>query len=150
MTRELKGRHVLAGFVLGFGIIIGVNVVLAVKAVATFPGLETTNSYVASQSFDADREAQEALGWTTELRIEEGVLSLSFRDAAGPVAPEIVSAALGRATHVAADIEPAFTFNGTAFTAPADLAPGNWNLRLVARAEDGTTFRRRFALRVLP
>ena len=55
---ELRGRHVGAMFVAGFGIIIAVNILLAVKAVGTFPGLEVANSYVASQSFDARRKAQ--------------------------------------------------------------------------------------------
>ena len=64
MTREFKltGWHVLAIFVGAFGVIIGVNVALAWNAVATFPGLEVDNSYIASQTFDDRREAQEALG----------------------------------------------------------------------------------------
>ena len=57
----LKGHHVLIMFVGGFSIIIAVNMTLAFNAVSTFPGLETKNSYVASQSFDADRAAQEAV-----------------------------------------------------------------------------------------
>ena len=59
----LKGRHVAMMFGVGFGVIIAVNIALAVSAVRTFPGLETKNSYVTSQSFEADRAAQEALGW---------------------------------------------------------------------------------------
>ena len=55
MTREITGRHVAAMFGAGFGVIIAVNVLLATKAVSTFPGLEVKNSYVASQTFDADR-----------------------------------------------------------------------------------------------
>ena len=60
----LKGRHVAMIFGGAFTVIIGVNVALAVNAVRTFPGLETKNSYVASQTFDDRRAAQEALGWT--------------------------------------------------------------------------------------
>lgn len=146
MARELTGRHVLAGFLVGFGTIIAVNVTLAVNAVATFPGLETANSYVASQKFEADRAAQEALGWSVEARLEGDVLRLAFSDAAGPVRPRLVSAVLGRATHVAADRAPDFVFDGAAFVAPVRLGPGNWNLRLEARAADGRGFRRRIAL----
>jgi len=40
MIKEIKGWHVLSGFVFAFGIIISVNLTLAVKAVGTFPGLE--------------------------------------------------------------------------------------------------------------
>ena len=50
---EIKGWHVFATFAAAFGIIISVNLTLAFKAVATFPGLEVRNSYIASQSFDA-------------------------------------------------------------------------------------------------
>lgn len=64
MTRELTGRHVLAITLGAFGVIIAVNLLMAFKAVSTFPGLETPNSYVASQVFDAERVAQESLGWT--------------------------------------------------------------------------------------
>ncbi len=49
-----------------FAVIIAVNLVLAFKAVRTFPGLEVENSYVASQTFDAERTAQEALGLDAE------------------------------------------------------------------------------------
>lgn len=146
MARELTGRHVLFAFGLGFGAIIAANVTLAVSAVATFPGLETANSYVASQTFEADRSAQEALGWSVDARLEGDVLRLSFTGASGPVRPELVSAVLGRATHVAADRTPEFAFDGTAFVAPVRLEPGNWNLRLEARAADGRGFRQRIAL----
>ena len=65
MTKDFKltGWHVLAIFVGCFSVIVTVNLTLAYNAVATFPGLEVKNSYVASQHFDAERRAQEALGW---------------------------------------------------------------------------------------
>ena len=137
-TRPLTGRHVLIGVGIAFGLIVAANLTLAVQAIATFPGLETKNSYVASQHFDADRQAQGALGWDVDARIEGDLLRLSFRADGRPVAPVIESAVLGRATHVGDDREPELTFDGRDFTAPVALAAGNWNLRLVARAEDGT------------
>jgi len=60
--RKLTGRHVLLIFVAAFGVIISVNLVLAYSAVNTFPGLEVRNSYVASQTFNDRKAAQEALG----------------------------------------------------------------------------------------
>lgn len=60
---EIKGWHVFTGFAGAFSIIITVNLTLAFQAVRTFPGLEVRNSYVASQTFDADRTAQLGLGW---------------------------------------------------------------------------------------
>jgi len=79
----IKGWHVFAGFAGAFGIIIAVNLVLAFSAVNTFPGLETKNSYVASQSFDDRREAQEALGWTVAATHKAGLLELKITDAQG-------------------------------------------------------------------
>lgn len=148
MVKQINGWHVLGMFTVGFGIIIAVNIALAWSAVTTFPGLEVKNSYVASQSFDADRAAQEALGWDVAAGAEPGTIWLSVDKAGSPVQPQIVKAVLGRATHVGEDQVPAFTHDGTRFVAPADLGPGNWNLRLEMRAADGTLFRQRVVLRV--
>ena len=60
---KLTGWHVLGIFGGAFGVIIGVNIALAVNAVSTFPGLEVANSYVASQTFDKRRAAQDKAGW---------------------------------------------------------------------------------------
>lgn len=148
--RELTGRHVLMIFGGGFAVIIAVNLTLAFFAVRTFPGLEVPNSYVASQVFDEERKAQEALGWDSALTFDAGRLTLAFSDAAGPVRPEIVSAVIGRTTHVADDVSPDFTWTGRAFAADLDLAPGRWAMRFVARAPDGTLYRRRLEIRVQP
>ncbi|MDJ1006426.1 MAG: FixH family protein [Paracoccaceae bacterium] len=149
-AKPLTGRTVFLITASAFAVIIGVNLTLAFSAVATFPGLETRNSYVASQSFEARRDAQDALGWDVTAAVEEGRLVVSFLSAEGPVAPEIVQATLGRATHVDADRSPDLTWTGTAYTAPVELQPGNWNLRLVALADDGTRFERRFPIQVRP
>ena len=145
--RTLTGYHVFGIFAAAFSVIITVNLTLAFKAVGTFPGLETKNSYVASQTFDADRDAQLALGWTVSATLEGSDLILSINDDIGAVVPKIVSATLGRATHVGDDQTPVFTHDGTAFVAPVgELARGNWNLRLVAEAADGTRFRQRIVM----
>ena len=149
MTRKITGWHVLAMFGTGFGIIIAVNLTLAINAVRTFPGLEVKNSYVASQSFDADRAAQEALGWDVGARVEQGALRLSFDKAGEPVQPVIERAVFGRATSTAADQTPHFAWTGSAFVAPVEVADGNWNLRLEARAADGTLFKQRIVVEVV-
>ena len=146
---RITGKHVFLIFASAFAVIIAVNITLAVKAVQTFPGLETKNSYVASQSFERDRAAQEALGWQVSARIDGRRLELSIDDAIGAVVPEITAATLGRATHVGEDMTPVFRHDGAHFVAEVpELAPGNWNLRLEARAADGTPFRQRIVLRV--
>lgn len=141
--KPLTGRKVALMFCGAFAIIIGVNLTLAYKAVATFPGLETKNSYIASQHFNADRAAQQALQWDVAANVKDGQLRLSILRDGAPVAPKIVSAVLGRATNVAQDQTPDLRYDGSAFVAPVNLAQGNWNLRLVAEADNGVLFKQR-------
>lgn len=149
MQKELTGRHVALIFVSAFSIIIAVNLTLAFSAVNTFPGLEVKNSYVASQQFDVDRAAQQSLGWTVRAVAEDGKVHLSITDAQGnPVEVATLKATLGRATHVKDDSTPDFRFDGARYVAPADLGPGNWNIRMVATNADGTVFRQRLVLHV--
>lgn len=128
-----------------FVVIISVNVYLAVSAVRTFPGLEVKNSYVASQTFDTEKAAQLALGWTVDAVVhKDGELVLSITDEAGaPVEVLSVTGIFGRATSVRDDQTPNFVFDGWVYRAPVTTAAGNWNLRLEAVAQDGTPFRQR-------
>jgi nitrogen fixation protein FixH len=145
--REITGKHVLIGMVSAFGVIIGVNLLMAYSAISTFPGLETKNSYVASQNFDADRAAQLALGWDVKAEIEGDLVRLSIRDSDGnPVMVSSLDATLGRATHTGEDRTPAFVFRDGDYVATEELNPGNWNLRMTAVAPDGTPFRQRIVL----
>jgi nitrogen fixation protein FixH len=147
--REFTGRHAAAVFIGAFGIIISVNLALAFNAVKTFPGLEVKNSYVASQNFDARRDAQQALGWSVRADARGGLVMLAITDAQGaPVQVVNLDATLGRATHVKDDLKPDFQFDGTAYVAPAELGAGNWNIRMTAEAADGTQFSQRVILHV--
>lgn len=146
----LTGRHVAGITVSAFAVIIGVNFLLAYQAVHTFPGLEVANSYVASQTFDAERAAQQALGWTVRADDDAGQMRLSIRDRSGaPVMVASLSAILGRATSVAQDRTPEFIFDGQDYVAETgEMPPGNWNLRLKATAMDGTAFHQRIVLHI--
>lgn len=148
--KQLTGRTVFLIVASAFTVIIGVNLVLAYNAVSTFPGLEVKNSYVASQEFDARRAAQAALGWSVRADARDGEVILSITDAetGAPVRVAALDAVVGRATHVKDDIRPDFRFDGAAYRAAADLAGGNWNIRMTARAEDGTEFTQRVILHV--
>ncbi len=147
--RKLTGWHVLAIFGGAFGVIIGVNVVLAVSAVKTFPGLEVKNSYVASQTFDTRRDAQEALGWNVWASAEGDRVVLSITDSDGkPVQVGNLHATLGRATNVKDDTNPKFAFDGKAYIANQKLADGNWNIRMTATSLDGIQFQQRVILHV--
>ncbi|WP_299694014.1 FixH family protein [uncultured Tateyamaria sp.] len=149
MTRELKGWHVAAMFCFGFGIIISVNLTLAFNAVATFPGLEVGNSYVASQQFEAKRTAQEALGWQATAAYDGATIEVRLTDAQlGPADVTKIDVTVGRTTHVAADVSPELVFDGTAWRAPMALDAGHWLVRLTAMSEDGTLFEHRIPLLV--
>jgi nitrogen fixation protein FixH len=142
--RKLTGWHVLAIFVTAFAVIIGVNLALAYNAIKTFPGVEVKNSYIASQTFDKRRASQQALGWSVSAEHKGGLLILSIKDPQGrPVQAGKLKATLGRPTHVKDDREPKFTFDGVAYVAREALAPGNWNIRMQAKALDGTPFEQR-------
>ena len=148
-TREFTGKKAAALFIGAFTVIIGVNLILAFSAVKTFPGLEVKNSYVASQEFDAKRDAQSALGWTVKAKTTGGLLILSITDRNGwPVEAASLEATLGRATHVKDDVEPEFHYDGSAYVVPMALEKGNWNIRLKAVAKDGTEFTQRVVLHV--
>ncbi|MTD99429.1 nitrogen fixation protein FixH [Paracoccus sp. YIM 132242] len=144
MARELTGRHVLIITLAAFGVIIAVNVVMAFLAVGSFPGLEVQNSYVASQEFDRDRQAQQGLGWTAKASYDGSDLTIEILDKQGrhPILRDL-TATVGRPTHKRADVTPDFTVAGGVYRAPLDLEPGAWNIHVQAVAEDGTRFRQR-------
>ncbi|SHI63336.1 FixH family protein [Wenxinia saemankumensis] len=144
---ELRGIHVAGMFTFGFGIIIAVNVALATNAVRTFPGLEVANSYVASQSFEARREAQDALGWEVAAGYSDGLLTVALTGPDGAPAPAAeLSGHVGRPTEARDDI----ALDLEAGQVAIDLAPGRWRLDLTATAPDGTLFERAVVLEVAP
>lgn len=146
---RITGRMVLAGFVAAFAIIISVNLALAYYAVSSFPGLEVENSYVASQTFDARKAEQVALGWSVRADVEGDKVRLSIRSRDGaPVEVAKLNAVLGRATHIADDMTPDFIFDGQDYVAQATLGSGNWNIRMTADSVDGHKFQQRVSFYV--
>ena len=148
---EFTGRKMAIVMVSFFGVIIAVNVLMAYKAVSTFPGLEVKNSYVASQTFDTNRTAQQALGWTMtpDYDAADNRLYLSFTDATGqPATLSDLSVLVGRTTEAKDDQTPDFINAAGLWTAPLDLATGRWLLRVDARAADGTLFSQRVSILV--
>lgn len=85
-SAEFTGRHMwflALGF---FGVIIAVNIGMAVVASTSWTGLVVSNSYVASQEFEAKRlahEAQAAAGWRATLTFSQGMARLIVVDGAG-------------------------------------------------------------------
>ncbi len=146
---EITGRKVFVITASAFAVIIAVNVFMAVKAVSTFPGLEVGNSYVASQSFDADRNAQALLDWTLTHEFDAAAkqLRLTFLDANGqPAQLSDLQVLVGRPTSAADDMRPEFIRQGGAYIAGVDLQPGKWMLHVEARSYSGVQFKQRLDL----
>jgi nitrogen fixation protein FixH len=84
-VRKFTGWHMFAILIAFFGVVVSVNMVMATAAMRTFGGTVVDNSYVASQRFNtwlAEARAQERLGWTARLGVDEGrhvTVSLSDR-----------------------------------------------------------------------
>ena len=149
MAAPITGRKVFLMFIAFFGVIIAVNLFMAYMAVGTFPGMDVKNSYVASQTFDDDRESQMALGWTVTVTYQTGELQVAVVDKTGqPADVAKLNALVGRPTHVRDDQTPEFQQRQGVFKAPVTLAPGLWNLRLKATSLDGTPFKQRLTFEV--
>ncbi|PIE08238.1 MAG: nitrogen fixation protein FixH [Rhodobacterales bacterium] len=147
--KPLTGRKVFAMFAGAFAVILGVNLILLWKAVGTFPGLEVENSYIANQTFDVERAAQEALGWETSAEVTRDSVYLTITGRDGKPAPvQAIEATIGRPTHQGEDQVLAFHQNesGVQVAKVEPLDSGNWDLRLMAVAMDGTAFRQRLQL----
>lgn len=148
-AKPLSGRKVLAIAVSFFGVIFAVNFFMAFNAVSTFPGLEVRNSYIASQGFNARMAEQRALGWELAAALDGDRLTLRFADSSGaPVPVAELRASVGRPTHDHEDVAPEFTRSGSTFSAPVDLAPGSWQVRVTAVSVDGREFTQRLPLHV--
>ena len=81
--KPLTGRKVLVIILAGFAIIIAANLSLAVSAIATNPGLEVRNGYIASQKFERRRELQDSLAWKASALYEDGFLVVEIVAADG-------------------------------------------------------------------
>lgn len=147
--KEFTGRKMLIVTVSAFTVIIGVNIYMAWSAIHTFPGLEVENSYIASQQFDENRAAQEALGWNVAAQIDGAALRLDvFGPDGSPVQPASIDAVVGRSTERGDDREASFerAATGAYYAEIGALDPGYWVLWLKMHAEDGTLFQQRIEL----
>lgn len=141
-ARPLTGRKVLLIFVAFFGVITAVNIVMIYAATDTFPGLVVKNSYVASQKFDAERDAHEALGWSAGAGLEDGALTVSIRDRDGaPVHGLEVSAVIGRPATDAFERIVELNPSGDVYVARPGLPKGVWRIEIRAQGGPEERFR---------
>jgi len=135
-AREINGRHMLAIFVIGFGIVIAVNFEMAKLAVTTFTGETVENSYVASQRFNGwlrEAAAEKTLGWSVKAeRTADGrVRLLSTTLPADAVIKAEVRHPLGGLPDRALAFVPAE--KGT-WTSTGTLPAGRWLMRIEVTA----------------
>lgn len=151
VTKELSGWHLLAMFVGFFGIVIVVNIFMAVMAVRSWTGLVVENSYVASQSFNADTaglKKSESLGFSHHLHYEKGKLTLSLLGADGkPMMTENVQISIGRPVDDGEDQKlTALHLGEGQFVADAKLSAGVWSGELSALVQGNQVWRQPFKL----
>ncbi|MGV8988075.1 MAG: FixH family protein [Cypionkella sp.] len=146
-VRPFTGRHMLVLTVSFFSVIIAVNAGLAYKAISTFPGLEVDDSYVASQTFDKEKTAQEALQWHLKQGYDHAKrqLRLDFTDVAGQaVTLRDIDVLVGRPTEAAQDQHLVMQQGADGvYAAGTELPLGKWMLQIVAHAQDGTLYQAR-------
>ncbi|MEO0809871.1 MAG: FixH family protein [Pseudomonadota bacterium] len=129
------GWHMLIVMLLFFGVIVSVNITMAILAGRTWTGLVVTNSYVASQNFNAElREArlQQQRGWTSDLQYEGGAIQFSLRDRQGqPVVIDGLKLNYGRPAFEQADQTVGLEYVGDGlYRAAATLKAGIWALKV--------------------
>jgi nitrogen fixation protein FixH len=139
--RQFTGWHMLASLIAFFGVILAVNLTLAYFANSTWSGLVVENGYVASQSFGADlakAKAQDALGWTVGMSHSGDRVRLTFADTGQQKISGLkIRAKLRRTVSDQFDTDLAFSDTGAGvYSAPANLAPGLWEMEVDA-AGDG-------------
>ena len=133
--KEFTGWHMAGVMVLFFGTIIGVNFTMAYFATSTWTGLVVQNSYVESQRFNevtAEKKRQAALGWSTQIAYEGGVLAAELTDKDGAAIPDaIVLAKIGHPVQQRDDQTVTLVATGGAhYAGDVDLRPGLWDVDL--------------------
>lgn len=135
---KFTGGHMLAIFVVGFGIVIGVNLYMASAATSTFNGVVVENSYVASQNYNEWLEQareQDKLGWSARSeRLPDGRLAITTNGVPQyATVRAIIDHPLGK--HESQDIALSRKGeNGLVSLEP--LPQGRWKVRLVITSGD--------------
>lgn len=147
-AKPLTGRKVLIIGISAFAVVFGANMALLYSAINSFPGLEVKNSYVASQSFNDEALAQEALGWTPTVSYDDGQINFAFLNDAGTVFPPELYIEVGRLTHGREDQVLALSPTVDGYIADIELPAGYWRVKIAATAIDGTPYKSRMELKV--
>lgn len=149
----LNGRHIALMFCAFFGVIFAVNFGMAFLAYRSWTGLVVENSYVASQSFNADvadLRKSEALGLSHQMHYQDDKLQLSIIGRDGnPIAADEVMISIGRPVDNGEDLSlTALRKSDGQFEAAAKLGSGIWSGELSAKVDGKAVWRQPFRLLV--
>lgn len=150
-TENFTGWHMAAVMALFFGTIISVNLTLAYHATQSWTGLVVKNSYVASQDFNetqAELMGHKHLKWKEIFEYSAGKLRVSLTQENGtPIPLDSLTAKVGRPVHEHEDRIISFTRIGIGqFTSNMPLAPGLWEISLIATRNGETVWTARHRL----
>lgn len=141
----LNGWHVLAGFVVFFGLVIGLDVAFATLAYRSFPGEAASDPYEAGIEYNrtlAQRRHEAALGWRAEADTSGPLINIRIVDRGGaPVRGLRVSGTATRpATEAGAE---ALTFREAEpghYVASSPTSRGAWDVAVTAQNTTGARF----------
>jgi len=154
---RIKGRHVLWGLIAFFGVIFAVNGAFIYYALATHPGDDVKDAYVAGIEFNreiAEKREQQKLGWQANLTIRSDgrggqFMELAFVDKQGkPVRGLKIKAKLRHPELAKLDRPIKFALiKPGVFRADVDEPPAaQWYLEAEVRNDIGEVFRLRHRL----
>lgn len=151
--KQFTGRHMLF-LVLGFfATIIAANGTMAYLAINSWTGLVVKSSYVASQDFNKKLERierQKRIGITSTLNYDSGFLKITLQRKDGTPASGLkANLKIGRVVHENADSTVVLKeLAAGTYSAQSALAPGLWQLDLLATGEQNMSYRQTFRLLV--
>jgi nitrogen fixation protein FixH len=136
--RTFTGWHMFAILLAFFGVVVSVNMVMATAAMRTFSGTVVDNSYVASQHFNtwlSEARAQERLGWTTRLGVDNGRhVTVTLSDRGAPLAGAEIEAVARHPLGRAPDVSLHFQARGAGvYVSRGALPAGRWLVHFEVR-----------------
>ena len=145
-TFRITGWHVLAGFVLFFGVTIAVDTYMMVSAYKSFPGQVETSPYEDGLAYDTtldQQKAQAALGWRMSIGLSKGdVVRLTAADRNGaPVQLPRIAARIERpATEQGRRNIRVLAVSPGVYEARVGALSGAWDVKLSAYDARGRRF----------
>ncbi len=145
---KFTGTHMLLVMLAFFGTIIAVNLSLLFFSTNSWTGLVVKNSYVASQNFNKNIEAQEqmlARGWRGELNYKSGRFEFTLKEKDAPLADLNVTGLLRRPVHENEDVVLNLTATGDGrYEGFEVLKPGMWEVEVIAKDGPDASFKQIF------